>query len=77
MLESDDPYQTTPNPCPTNIYPIRYVTQGRYIPPDINAIKQAIYDYGALCTTYYHDNAYFNRSNNTYVIMELNMRTMP
>jgi len=29
MLESDDPYQTTPNPCPTNIYPIRYVTQGR------------------------------------------------
>jgi len=66
MLESDDPYQATPNPCPTNIYPIRYVTQGRYIPPDINAIKQAIYDYGALYTTYYHDDAYFNSSNNTY-----------
>ncbi|MCX7696624.1 MAG: lectin like domain-containing protein [Bacteroidales bacterium] len=66
MLEADDPYMATPNPCPTNIYPVKYVTQGRYIPNDINAIKQAIYDYGALYTSYYHDDAYYNATSRTY-----------
>lgn len=66
MLEADDPYTVAPNPCPTNISPVKYVTQGRYIPNDVNAIKQAIYDYGALYTSYHHDDAYYNSSNKTY-----------
>ncbi len=66
MSETSDPYNDAAGTCPTNINPLKYVSQCRYVPKNNTTIKQAIYDYGALYTCYMHDDAYYNTSTNSY-----------
>lgn len=66
MSETDDPYTATPNACPTGLTEQAYIPDVRYVPNDMNSIKQALIDYGALYTNLYYDDLYFNDGDNTY-----------
>ena len=66
VAETSDPYIAAPMTCATGLTPMAYVSDTRIIPADMTTIKQAVTDNGALYTTYYHDDAYFNANNNTY-----------
>ena len=53
LIESDDPNtggSTVPGECPTGKIPVAYITDARYLPHDMNTIKQAILDQGAIFT---------------------------
>lgn len=69
--EVDDKYN--PNSCssPTDIAPSEHVQDVIFVPNrtgalDNDTIKQAINGYGAVYTTYHHDNAYYNSSKYSY-----------
>lgn len=66
MTEASDPYNDVAGTCPTTINPIKYVSDVRYVSADQALIKQILYDYGAVYTSYFSDDAYLNSSNNTY-----------
>jgi len=52
IYESDDSYSGTSGAgyCPSGLSPVAYITDVRFVPNDMNAIKQALMDYGALYT---------------------------
>ncbi len=71
VLESQDPYGDTTSfkNCPSNSFPIMptaFSPDVRFLPNDMNTIKQAILDYGAIATSMYFDMASYNPSNYTY-----------
>ena len=69
LIESDDPNtggSTVPGECPTGKIPVAYITDARYLPHDMNTIKQAILDQGAIFTMIYYCSTYYNASNYTY-----------
>jgi C1A family cysteine protease len=69
LIEADDPnIGGSPGPglCPSGKIPVAYITDARYLPHDMNTIKQAILDQGAIYTMIYYHNNYYNASNFTY-----------
>lgn len=70
LTESDDPNSGgTPGPglnCPTGKIPLAYLTEARYLPDDMNTVKQAVIDYGAIYTMMYISGTYYNPVNYTY-----------
>ncbi|MBU2651983.1 MAG: T9SS type A sorting domain-containing protein [Bacteroidetes bacterium] len=66
-----DPYGDTLSykQCPDNPFPIQpvaFTADVRFLPKDINILKQAILDYGALATSMIFDMASYNSLNYTY-----------
>ena len=57
LTESQDPYSTSLQDCPFSFTfppsPVAYIEEIRFIPADINEIKQAILDYGAVASSMY------------------------
>jgi len=63
--EADDPYNPTSGVSPTGLTPVKHVEDVIFIPTrtgalDNDSIKQAVMTYGAVYTTYYHSNSYYN-----------------
>lgn len=65
LVEADDPNASS-SECPIGKTPVGYITDARYLPHDMNTIKQAILDYGAIYTMMYISDAYYNSENYTY-----------
>ena len=72
ISEADDPYDfsETSTYC-TDCDPVRYADNHIFLPGrasslDIDYLKQALLDYGALHTSYYHSNSYYNSTDHTY-----------
>jgi C1A family cysteine protease len=71
LVEADDPNSGgSPGPglCPSGKVPVGYITDARYLPNDMNTIKQAVLDQGAIYTMMYIDlsSNYYNAANFTY-----------
>ncbi len=72
ISESDDPYdESSSGPNCTACDPVRYVDNFVWMPTrsgptDNGYIKQAILDYGALYTCYYHNDNYADAGTNSY-----------
>jgi C1A family cysteine protease len=66
ISETDDPYSTADGSCTSGLTPVAYVTDARFIANDMNTIKQAILDFGALFTNMYYSDTYYNSTNKTY-----------
>jgi C1A family cysteine protease len=73
VLESLDPYGDTTGAkfCPGGMFgplrPTAYIPDVRFLPGDINTIKQALQDHGAVAATMYWNNASYNAMNFTYL----------
>lgn len=71
VAETSDPYNTGSCYSPTGLPVVASVQTVVYVPDrlnvmDNNTIKQAIMTYGALYTSYYHSDAYFNYNTKSY-----------
>ncbi len=71
VAESDDPYNQSSCSSPQGLAPRKHVQDVIFIPNrtsalDNDAIKQAVMTYGAVYTTYYHSDAYYNSSTYGY-----------
>lgn len=67
LLETQDPYSAhSTQTCPSGLTPTGIVSEALFFPRDINAMKQAIMDYGALYHAFYWDDIYFRDRDNTY-----------
>jgi C1A family cysteine protease len=69
LIEGDDPNvggTTIPGQCPSGKIPIAFITDARYLPHDMNTIKQAILEQGAIFTMMYYLAANYNSTNFTY-----------
>ena len=65
--ESADPYVDYPVfHCTPELTPVAYESDAYFLPKDANTIKDFILNYGAVCTSMYMDNAYYNASNYSY-----------
>ena len=65
LVEADDP-NSTGSSCPTDKIPVGYITEARYLPHDMNTIKQAIMDQGAIYTMMFYSATYYNATTYTY-----------
>ncbi|MES2592153.1 MAG: C1 family peptidase [Bacteroidota bacterium] len=65
-LETQDPYSATSTACPTGLTPTAYVSDARFLPRNKNAIKQALFDFGAVYNTFHWDDDSYNESDYTY-----------
>ncbi len=68
VSETDDPYDLVARP---DCSPTRFVDNWVWMPDrsgptDLDYIKQAILDYGALYTCYYHNDSYYRSADSTY-----------
>lgn len=71
IAESDDRYNAGSCSSPTGLIPKKHVQEVIFLPNrsgalDNDAIKQAVMTYGAVYTTYYHSNTYYNTSKAAY-----------
>jgi len=66
ISELNDPYNDKIIGCRNNIYPEFWVSDIRYLPNDPSVMKQSILDYGAITSSFYYGDSYFNSTNNTY-----------
>ncbi|MGB3949348.1 MAG: C1 family peptidase [Bacteroidia bacterium] len=66
FLESQDPYSDNSTGCPSGLAPAAYITDARFLPKNKNAVKQALFNYGAVYTTFHWDDPAFRDSDNTY-----------
>lgn len=64
LLLSSDPYTPTIKDCPNNLpFPPQkpaYIEDMRFLPKDIQVVKQAIYDHGAIATAMFFNIANYN-----------------
>ena len=70
-LESDDPYNPSSCVSPTSVPVCKHVQRVDFIPDragplDNDNIKQAVMNYGAVHTAYYHSNTYYNGATYSY-----------
>ena len=67
LTEDDDPNATSSS-CPSDKIPLAYITDARYLPHDMDAIKQAIMDHGAIFSMMYFNTGsdYYNAGDYTY-----------
>jgi C1A family cysteine protease/PKD repeat protein len=70
VLETYDPYDTIDRTCYSHFDLPAYVPEMRLLPADPDVIKKTIMDYGAVYTTAYYNNDFFNSSFNTYYCPE-------
>lgn len=71
VSETDDPYNVSSNVSPSGLTLQKLLTQAVIIPPrsgftDNDAIKQAIIDYGAVQSSYYHNDSYYKSATAAY-----------
>ena len=66
VSETDDPYNWLDNTYVSGLIPQGYITDARFLPNLIAVVKQAIYNYGAIFSNMYWDDAYYNATNKTY-----------
>lgn len=66
ISESADPYVASDVSCTSGLTPVTYVTDAYFLPKDANTIKDFIINYGAVYTSMYYADAYYNASNYTY-----------
>ena len=71
IAESEDPYKAGSCVSPSGLISKQHVQEVIYLPTrssplDNDAIKQAVMTYGAVYTTYYHSNSYYNSSTRGY-----------
>ena len=68
FLESEEPYASlaVDTNCHTGLVPVAYESEARFLPNNMDSIKQALLDFGAIYTNYYHDNTYYNSADKTY-----------
>lgn len=71
VSEASDPYNPASGVSPAGIPAVKHVqdvifVQNRASATDNAAIKQAVMTYGAVYTTYYHSDSYFNSSKSAY-----------
>ncbi len=69
--ESDDPYNPLSNYSPSNLSEQKHIQQVLFLPDragplDNNNIKQAVMSYGAVYTSIYWDDPYWNEANDAY-----------
>lgn len=69
--ETDDPYNVSSNVSPSGLTLQKLLTRAVIIPPrsgftDNDAIKQAIIDYGAVQSSYYHNDSYYKSATAAY-----------
>ncbi len=65
-LEAEDPYNARDGSCSTAGEPAMYVTDYRILPDDANAVKQAIYNNGAVYSSMQWEDSAYRESDNTY-----------
>ncbi len=71
ISESQDPYNASSCASPSGLATVKHVQEVIYIPKrsgylDNDALKQAVMQYGAVYTAYYHGDAYYNSSTGGY-----------
>lgn len=71
VAEADDPYSATSESACTTCKPVRYIANGLYLPArssvsDIRFLKQAIVDHGAIATSMYYMDNYYDSAAHTY-----------
>jgi C1A family cysteine protease len=66
ILEADDPYYAGDKDNWNSNPPAMYIYDAFVLPRDNAAIKQAVYDFGAIYTNMYWGDTYYNSSNKTY-----------
>lgn len=71
VLEEDDPYNGKSNISPENLSNVKLVKNVLYLPNRLNSldndyIKWALTEYGAVQTSYYDNQLYFNVDNKSY-----------
>ena len=66
VSEVSDPYVDSPGTCTNGLTPVAYECDARFLPNDMNTIKQAVTDYGALYSALYYADKYYNSANYTY-----------
>jgi C1A family cysteine protease len=69
--EIDDPYNPYSNVSPVGINPVKHIRNVLLIPDrsgphDNDNIKWAVMNYGALYTSYYHNDSYYNSTTHSY-----------
>lgn len=69
--ETDDPYDVSSNVSPSGLTLQKLLTQAVIIPPrsgftENDSIKQAIIDYGAVQSSYYHSDSYYKSATAAY-----------
>ena len=66
VLESESPYDTDPASL-CDIFTPQYKISGyRALPKDINTLKEAVLNHGAIYTNMYYDSQYYNSGDYTY-----------
>ena len=66
ISEVDDPYDVKDSIYVSGLSSQAYVPDARFLPDDINILKQIVYTYGAVYTDMFWDNTYYNSQNHTY-----------
>ena len=66
ISEADDPYQGAGGSYHPGLTPQAYITDARFLPNNMDVLKQTIYDYGAVLTVMYWNSAYYNATDFTY-----------
>lgn len=71
LSEAQDPYNASSCVSPSGLAPVKHVQEVIYIPQrsgylDNDALKQAVMQYGAVYTAYYHSDSYYNSSTGAY-----------
>jgi C1A family cysteine protease len=71
IIEADDRYNPNNHDSPTNLNPVTHLQEMTFIPDrtdflDNENIKQAVITYGAVATSMYMDNDYYNPTNHSF-----------
>ena len=66
ISEVDDPYDVKDSIYVSGLSSQAYVPDARFLPDDINILKQIVFTYGAVYTDMFWDNTYYNSQNHTY-----------
>lgn len=64
--ESLDTYNPISTTSTTGLPEMFHVQNVSFIPPEVNAVKQAVYEYGAIYTAFHYAGEYFNDSTDAY-----------
>jgi C1A family cysteine protease len=70
LTSANDPYTPNVSNCPINLpippLPPAYVEEFRFLPPDIQIVKQAVWDHGAVATAMFFNIANYNAATYKY-----------
>jgi len=75
MTEKESPYDLNNSACNDQLSPNMYVLNACFIPNKIEAIKEAVLNYGAVATNFFWDDYYFRSSDKTYYCDNSNLGT--